>query len=192
MPAFKPNVMVDLQDSVGKLFARVAATNTIDLTHDDILMMFVPAEDHYVLKRAREIGNARWHSIGSSVEHARPLGGGRKAKRTVTIHDAGGQHPMLRRKPAWQPSVDLALIEKITSWVTRRIEIGTEFGRGKHVLARLNSRCATPEQVRFFCPGILVLADMLPNTKRYAEKLAAFKAPSTVPALPPGLRAGLN
>lgn len=83
-----------------------------------------------------------------------------------------------------------ALVERVTEAINQRARIGKDYARVKKVLYELDKLCASPEQIRYVWPGVLILcaASTDNELKDLGARLNEFKQPGKLPTLPVGLR----
>ena len=78
----------------------------------------------------------------------------------VTIRKQSSlNRPILMQHMMLQTTAPAELVERVTSLVTERIIIGTDYCRVDAVVRALNKHCDTPSQMRFFLPQIVALAE---------------------------------
>jgi hypothetical protein len=174
--AFKEKQLSALIKQITTLQHRMHATNELNLTHDNFLELLVPPEDHYVMKRAPIIS----YVYCSECAYAWPLP---LCRTRFTLR--GANRPAVPSIPALQPTACPKLVEYVTQWLERHIEINTDFGRARLVLALLNDHCTNPTQVKFFWPSIMALCGQVDELNTL---FAEARRPNHIPSLPVGLR----
>lgn len=124
-------------------------------THDDYYNLFVPSELHQALRDVVEHAclppyyensfRVFWPHIHKLIE--------------VTVNKYNDhKQPLIMKLNALQPSAPQELIDRVTSIVTERWQINTDFGRVKGVIRALNKYCDTASQMRICWPQIVTLA----------------------------------
>lgn len=124
-------------------------------TYDDYYNLFVPSElhqsfrdvvDHAMLPMYYE------NSFRVFWPHIHKLIG-------VTVNKYNDhKRPLIMKSNVLQPSAPQELVDRVTSIVTERWLINTDFGRVKAVIHALNKYCDTASQMRICWPQIVTLA----------------------------------
>jgi len=178
--AFTQHELYSLQGQVNRLHTRmVAVTRPPELSHQDVLDLFAPVEHHDLLWRASDVARLGY---GHDKHLDRKWDGGAN----VRFH-LNGKAPLLPRDLIWNASrVDI--IKVIDAWVAERQVIGITYGRVRVLLNKLDELCNTPEQVRYFWPGVLALLNLSDEMAALTERLQNTKAPGNVPNIPVEIR----
>lgn len=152
------NSFYNLSKAVDELHARLVAHDELTLTHEEYLELFVQEEyrasfmevAQRVARRHSSMFRVKWE-LNDYTFLA-------KVELDVTLCDVDGvRHPFVPDPVFMRFEEGSALIERVTSWVTRRFHLGLEFGRVRKVLNLMNSLCDTPEQVRYYWPAVQTL-----------------------------------
>lgn len=143
-----------LDKTVDLLAARILARERFGLTHQELLDLLVPSEFHEALITAGRItelslGKAYAIKFGDKDNYL-----------TFTAVAIDGTPPPLAASIRYikDPRGNVELYERLTTWLARRIEVGTEFGRVKWLLRRLDDTCRSVAQVKYYWPAISTLA----------------------------------
>lgn len=124
-------------------------------THDDYYNLFVPSElhqafrdvvDHAILPAYYENSfRVFWPRANREIEVI-----------VNTYNDR--KRPLIMKSNVLQPSAPQELVDRVTSIVTERWLINTDFSRVKAVIHALNKYCDTASQMRICWPQIVTLA----------------------------------
>jgi hypothetical protein len=175
-----------LKQSVDELHARMNRLNTLGFTHDEFLALFAPKEHWKLLKTAAEVAQV---TANGGYHRATYHGEGPAAAALNFDLQANGA-PLLPRNTAVLKDAPQELRDRLDTWLARETVIRDRFGAARDMVDWLDFNCASREQARFIWPALLTVAASATdvNTRLMGEKLANFKAPRTLPAIPPEIR----
>jgi hypothetical protein len=191
MSAFSDKRFDQLTEVVRRLATRALVFRTSNLTHADLLNLFVPAEDHAAVNAGKKLFGLT--HTGFRIEVGDPTNEDGRAKLVVCMN-TNAKHkgfPFPRYMGEHFIQEDSEAVERLNSWVSWRLATGREWGLVQAVLNALNQRCRSPEEVRFFFPGVLALLPQCrlvmggtavpdPKGAELADKLRPFKVPTTL------------
>lgn len=193
MPAFGYARAGNLEGTIRTLFDRMLSHYTpCELTMDEVVAQFYPdhlKEAAYTLADAFNLGYGRISHFSTKIEAS-----GVPMNITLQWSGANPIAPLVPKtiKP-FNP--DTPTGQKILSWVTSRVEVGKQFGIARAVFRELNEVCGSEQQLRFFFPSVLILADQLgahhEEYKTLADKLRPSKTPRILPPIPQWVREGI-
>lgn len=178
--------------AVDHLFNRRRLRNRMLLSHDEHLALFVAPELHAAYRTV-----ASTAILTSAQTHKFKFGNGNggNIEIEISLHREGDRAPLVpRHRETGQglaPTAPPALLERITSWVTERWELGKEFSLVGAVIDRLDAMCMRPEHVRFYFPSIVTLLELVAVPQELSERLNTPMS-KDAPALPPELRRALR
>lgn len=154
-----------------------------EFTHDDYFELFVPSE----LRQAfRDIHKYAIMPLYYNNSFNVTLSASAPNSIHVNVNNYNGyKSPLVPIEVTLQPSASPELVDRVTSLVTERTRIITDFCRVKEVIKALNKYCETPSHMRFFWPQIATLAARAELTT-LVEKMK-FN-PRDLCALPVGVR----
>jgi hypothetical protein len=191
MPAFRNSTLLELKLAIEELHIRMQQTNMLEMSHQELLDMFVPKGDHEVLLKIRymttenfvhDTFNFKYSWSGVSLEPYAYV------DLRFAMHDtATRKHPALPKHRSWTGNNPEAEA-KIDNWLQRRFTLGVDYSRVNRVLEILNERCSSPQQIKFLWPSIMSLCKMRDDTRQLASAMEAARTPHTIPALSPELR----
>jgi hypothetical protein len=186
MPAFKDTAVRHISEAILSLYVRMQHTNALELSHQDLLDLFVPKCDHDVLLRIRHISSETFLDRNLQVNWCVPE---RPKGLTFLMHNtADKKHPAAPKKLNWFGSEHKAIVTRIDSWLERRLALGVDYSRIQQVFGILNERCSSPQQVKFLWPSIVSLCKMNDATREIAYGMEAARTPASIPTLSPELR----
>ena len=196
-----PDVMHLLDESISELKKRMLYhVGQPDLTHEDVLSLFAPAEDREILRRAREVsavqGSRKYFETPWALNvpsRLPPSPFNATIALTVWVNDTpAGKHPLLPISPELQPDCDPIVVRKITNWVETHARIVTDWRRVSQVLADLNWLMDTPEQMQFMWPVLRSLCTMQRKLGAISTRIREVKPPRNIPQLSQDLRVRLR
>ena len=180
MPAFTPKRAHIIDNTIRNLFNRVGNFFECELNPEEIKHMVVRPEHIAVLDQAYDImygsTSAGTHNFAIRIPRKDIVTGVK-----VTLHSGSGFNFLM---PAYVNDDTIAqpceARDKIERWVEERITRGIEWGRVVEVFRYLQERCTSPQQLRFYFPGIVTL---LVNTgddklEKIGAKLRSARTPS--------------
>jgi hypothetical protein len=178
--------LYQLVNAVDYQLERVRSADRLVLDYDEYLSVFVPFEHRKAFMEVAQVVRTD-HSqfrLAWDTVHAPDVPWFKALRLDVMLHGVGGlRHPLVYEPTIYivesQDPLSALTHERITSWVTRRWELGVAFGRVREVLKQLDDVCNNPAQVRYYWPALLTL-----------EKSEA--KPGNPPPLSVGLRAALR
>ncbi len=130
---------------------------TDEFTHNDYFDLFVPTDLQQAFRDVHKYAymptyyyyrtfNIWWVPLNQKIR--------------VSLEKYHGQDaPLILIDPMLELKAPAELLNRVTSLVTERTRINTDFGRVEAVVKALNKYCETPSQMRFFWPQIAMLAD---------------------------------
>jgi hypothetical protein len=188
MPAFSETAMSSLNAAIAELYYRMQQTNMLELSHQELLDMFVPKGDHEVLLKIRHMTNE--HFVNDSFNYLWACLPHKVSawELRFQMHDTeGSKHPALPKHRNWIGGSHEA-VTKINNWLQRRFTMGVDYSRIKQVLEILNKRCSNPQQIKFLWPSIMSLCKMRADMRGIAAAMERARTPHTIPTLSPELR----
>jgi hypothetical protein len=176
-----------MKNNVETLHRRFKPLNRISFSHDEFLALFAPPEHWEILKTASEVAaiNATGGYHGGVVRHHSVMGGSASIMFIVAASGA----PLMPRNLVVLPQAPSALVERLSVWVNREIEVAMEFARVNALVNWLDANCATKDQMRFLWPPIVSLCMVQEYTTALGERLREFKTPSSLPSMPAEVKA---
>jgi hypothetical protein len=157
------------------------------ITHDEFLELFAPPEHWELLKTAGEIAQVSNAGGGRHSGHLRHDGvAGGTASITFAMN---GDGPLLPRNDVVLKKAPKELVERVTSWVNREIEVAMDFALAKVLLDWFNAHFETKGQIRFVWPSLVSLCSLSESTAELGERLREFKTVRAFPAMPLEVRA---
>lgn len=181
MPAFSDTQLQNLLEGLKSLHSRVQSTNQLSLTRDEFYNLFVDADVRYILENAPKVGADRSMVSTCTCQWDLLV----PAELTLNLLQRPDERysPLAPKYPGRKDSAPSHLVTRVSDWVVRRVEIGTDFARAGIVLRLLDGQCTTTSQVRYAWPSVVALAKMNEATQKLAEQLAPFRQPRTIPPL---------
>ncbi|HLL29014.1 MAG TPA: hypothetical protein VKT73_15360 [Xanthobacteraceae bacterium] len=181
------NIHSQLNRRIMYLHSEMAKTQSIELTHDEVLDLIADPEDAFILKRAGVLTNL------NSVDQTQigyPVGGEHHAVIQATCRPHNGKSPPVlpARATARYDQISDSLRAKLNAWAELRMETAKGFSLAHYALDNLVSTCGSAQQMRFYWPVILTLCDGVDELKEFADKIRDFRAPKNTPSLPEDLR----
>jgi hypothetical protein len=167
----------------------------LELTHNDLLMLFVEPDDRQRVLEGRELfGVSRtyikthWQIPGGGDSDLMELGLTMQTGKTAP----GFPFPVYMGERTFRDDPEAA--EKLDAWVSWRAETGWAWSKVWSLVYELSTRCRTPQEVRFFFPSIVALLQLTGDAKLCAlsEKLREFRTPPTVASIPREMRAACD
>jgi hypothetical protein len=185
------NYLCQLSNVVENQLERVRSADRLVLDHDDYLSVFVPFEHRKAFMEVAQVvrtNNSQFRIVWEHHTNCSNL------RLDVDLHEVGGiRHPLIYEPTTYiaqsQDPLSAITHERITSWVTRRWELGVAFGRVREVLKQLDDVCHNPAQVRYYWPALLTLCKE-GGLGDIAEK--SELKPGNPPPLSVGLREALR
>lgn len=178
-----------LYQEVRVMMARLTSRDRLILSYEEFLRAFVPRPLHECYMEVSQIAKRDRYANTFTLPWAQPqpTKAGGVFILEVQLHKLDGVKPPLIPDPVnYFGGDDPELHERITSWVTRRWEVGASFGRVKKLLNILDERCIHPAHVRYYWPPILTLAARNDAFSSLLHNMGT-KAGSP-PPLPPAVR----
>lgn len=130
---------------------------TDEFTHNDYFELFVPVELQQAFKDVHKHAKIPHYYNRAFDIWWTPFFPSQRIQ--VSLDKYHGQDaPLVLINPQLQLSASAELVGRVTSLVTERTRINTDFGRVEAVVKALNKYCETPSQMRFFWPQIAMLA----------------------------------
>lgn len=179
MSVFSSRRIILLKDNVLKLRNRMLeAQPDLELSHDEILEMFVKPEHREILANVGQIVKLQ-------------TGGIINTKLQLPAVEVNIYMHTNRENPGF-PLLEYAGQDanlqndagvRLCSWAAREVRIRQEWDMVYAVLLALHEKCETAQQMRYFWPQILGLLGMSDDLAPAVDKLRAFKAPPSVPLL---------
>ena len=170
-----------LRSSLQQLKTRHLGYVHHDLTEDDLLSIYIPAEHRELLKAAYALTKVPSGWVSSESFHAPvPLNDPSTTTRIfATIRKPSSYIPVDLQEPSSSEP-----LSRLQRYIEQCFELEKEYAFASKVLTTLNEKCSTCAQVRFLWPAVLQLMKIasLPT-----DSLGA-RVPSQLPALPAGFR----
>lgn len=160
MTAFSDKRAGVILNSVRQLFQRVQMYFECDLRAEEVQRMLIPTEQRAVLDQAYSIMYGTNHYVSS--HNVNVMGRIPSVSKTteVQIYSSSGFMFLLPNSVKNRPYQTLTPSDetaKVESWLEHRAQLGVEWGRVLDVFNFLNDHCETPQQMRFYFPGIVTL-----------------------------------
>lgn len=159
MSVFAPRRAAIISQVSRTLFNRVTSFFECSLTHTEVEEMVVRPEHLALLREANQIVNPDNKTMFHNVAVGIPMASVETPVR-VHLNSKNGFSFLLPSyadtRPAFVPSPSETL-SRIQKWLAHRIEVGIEWGRVEDVFDYLNNVCETPQQMRFYFPGLVTL-----------------------------------
>lgn len=182
MPAFTPKRASQIDQTIRSLFGRVQKFFQCELNPDDVKRMVILPEHMEVLDHAYTIlygANERGGSHNFQVRIPwKDVVTGCK----VTLNSQRGFNFLLPNYVDDEHFIPPACETrtKIEEWAKERIAHGIEWGRVVEVFRYLQERCTTPQQLRFYFPGIVTLLVNTGDAKleKLGSKLRSARTPT--------------
>ncbi|MGZ3665688.1 MAG: hypothetical protein ACXVDA_14540, partial [Ktedonobacterales bacterium] len=118
---------------------------------------------------------------------------------TIRVHaqnSGEGDPPAPPRHPSLQEDAPPELVQRLEKWVSRRVEMGYDFGRAALVLGTISNFSVA--QARFMWPCIRTLCAVTRSDgyderlREFADKLSDCTIPSVIPAVTPQMRRAMR
>lgn len=182
MPAFSSKTATLVDGSIRSLFSRVQKFFQCELKPDDVKRMVIRPEDIEVLDRAYALiygtqSSGGTHNFQILLPWKDVVTG---VKVTLTCNSGFNfLIPNYVDGDRFIPP-ECETRSKIESWVHERVEHGIEWGRVLEVFRYLQERCTSPQQLRFYFPGIVTLLVNSGDAKleKLASKLRSARMPN--------------
>lgn len=183
MPVFIGKRFELIRYAARKLFSKSTEFFECALTPDEVEHLIIKPEDRKILRDAYDLLYPRGNNSYTTVPFHVALAGVEDAVEISLVSRTG--FPFLipnyaqNRHAAWVPEQS-DVVERIRKWTAHRIEQGIEWGRVLDVITYLNQFCSSPQQMRFYFPGIvtvLVNSGDVPLEK-LGNKLRTARTPS--------------
>ncbi len=189
MPAFSGYRYTQIQQALSELFERCLwhYTESVVLTHDDMLRLFVKPEHQAIVRDIQKIADIDFNNGTASIFAESDHG---PIQVYLNMQQKGELKPFVMPRYAADGPVE-APPEEVTTKLTRfanlRGQISIDFGHMHMLVDWLQTHCATPMQARFVCPSLVGLIALSEDGKDLADQLRPFRLPSALPRLPRGL-----
>lgn len=182
MTAFSDKRSTIISQSIRQLFTRVLQYFDCELTQQEVKDMFITKEHQEILDKAYAIlhpeGSTTSHTLGTRIAlaaAAKPI--------EVQINSRSGFEflvPDAVRSRPYNFALPSEGTEKVIKWIEQRMELGIEWGRVLDVFNFLDGECVTPQQVRFYFPGVVTLLvnSNEPNLEKMGNKLRSARTPA--------------
>ena len=149
--------LTSITDQVELLRTQMLAHCVGEFTNENYFDLFIPDALKQSFKDVFLHGEWQRWSVDFNIEWT-PIE--TKPYVNVTLNNQPGiNRPTLIQHIVLQATAPAELVDRVTSLVTERITISTDYCRVDAVVRALNEHCDTPSQMRFFLPQIAALAD---------------------------------
>lgn len=182
MPAFATKSANIIENTIRNIFGRAQKFFECELKHDDIKRMVLKSDDIEVLERAYNIMYPPTAGYGTHNIKIRLPWKDVATGIQVSLHSSSGFRFLI---PHYVDDQNLTpppcnTRDKIEAWVTERLNHGVEWGRVVEVFRYLQERCTTPQQLRFYFPGIVTLLVNSDDAKlvQMGSKLRSARTPT--------------
>lgn len=183
MTAFSDKRSTIINQSIHQLFRRVLNYFECELTQQEVRDMLIPHQHHEILKQAYEILHPNGKSSNHTLTTQVTINGTAKPVE-ISLNSSSGFEFLVpddvRTRP-YKFAIPSEGTSKAIKWLEQRIEHGIEWGRVLDVFNFLDRQCTTPQQVRFYFPGVVTL---LVNSgedslEKIGNKLRSARTPAT-------------
>lgn len=192
MPAFSSKRYAIIYNALNQLSSRFLDNFPCPLTPDEVQEMVIKSEHRELAAHANALYNPDSRIQDFNISIAVPTQYGNVG---VTLHNRNGHRflfPHYLKGNNFTPEASPTL-DKIQNWLKDRIRNGLEWGLVRDVFDYLNDACETPQQLRFYFPGVVTL---MMNTKddailSLANKLRTTRIPSEYISMTPQIKEAL-
>lgn len=182
MPAFAHKRYHAIRNIIEQMADKFNDMFPCPVTEAEVEEMITRPEDRPILRQAIEILNPeRTASTHHIALHFRTK---EHQYQEAVMYSKDGfsflvPHYIRQSRNAYVPNTS-PVTERITKWIDERIQRGREWGLVRDTYDYLNNVCESPQQMRFYFPGIVTL---MVNSKdeqvvALANKLRTTKAPT--------------
>lgn len=185
--------LYQLEANINLLAARLHSLHTVDFTHDEFLALFATEDQAKMLKEVSEIADVNTsgggHHADFTSDKFTQAFGSNLVHLHFTVNAVKDFAPLVPRNRVILPEAPRHTIDKLTSWIIDRAEINFSISRIKLVLGWLDNHCQTPSQLRFLWPSLIGLCSLNDLTADFGHRLREVRPPTTMPFLPPEVKA---
>lgn len=184
MPAFSYSTLTQLNQNIRTLWYRRQRVGKMHLTHEEYIDTFVPLEAREMFAGVARHVQSRpmWHEMHW------PVADGTRLKLNILLESKLDRPaPPYLREHVVQPDAPQHVIDRINTWIVTGGDVHRDFARVAVLLTKLNESCSR-NTIRYYWPTIIPICAEHQDTKRFAEELAALKAPKNPAPLPRGLQ----
>lgn len=180
MAAFSPQAAGNLLAANEKLAARMASIYDFRLDRQQVYDTIIPEDDRTILKRAAQLGlrGPTYHSYVQFKHEDMAF--------RIDLDNIGLLPKSLAERTTELP-MEYEFAPDLVAWGKNVRDVVHAFIKGRAVLEALFDTCKTAKQVRYFLPGIVVLARTGGYTE-LADRLADTSIIRNPPSLPVGMR----
>lgn len=186
MGAMPDYVYQTIDKQIDEVAAKMRALTPMpEITHDDFLSLFVPAEEHCILKDAARIAYASSTRTTRSAIHHK-LFEAQFDLDSVSIDFVlhGDDAPLIPRNHHQLRDAPQHVLDAVAEWACSIAETNIQAQRASKLLYWFNYNLTNPGQLRFLWPSVVTLASKHPGTKGFADKIRDLSAPKTLPNIP--------
>lgn len=184
---FSPSRLLEIKNVISDRKDKALTTLMCTITPDEFISTFIKPEHIELLKSTREIVGdigATWY-VSSKIHHGEITCG-------IAIEFMGGKSPIIVPKyveQSAQPSAPADVIERISKYIGKRIDIGSLFGDVWDTICWANSAVSDIRGLRTLLPCLPTLlmdinSDHKSSSHKIATKLIADNRVSLLPTLP--------
>lgn len=193
MTAFSSKRYAVIYNALNTLTHRFLNNFPCPLAPEDVRRMVIKPEHRELAEQANALFNPDNRTQEYSINILVPTHYGNV---DVTLRNENGHRfllpPYLKGSASYTPEA-CPTLNKIENWLKERIRQGLEWGLVRDVLDYLNDVCETPQQLRFYFPGIITL---MMNTKddaimKLANNIRAARIPTNYITMTPAMKEAL-